>query len=178
METTTFREAKIEDIPQIVDLVNISYRSKEFKGWTSEADIVKGDRINNAQVQELFQNDSKVFVMFKDEELIGCVHVHKQNDSCYIGMLTTHPNVQNMGIGKEILKLAEEHSIKNYSINCFEMSVLSVREELINFYERRGYKRTGDNEPYPVNANVGTPLSSEIQVLHLVKEINRYADLT
>ena len=76
-----------------------------------------------------------------------------------------------MGIGKKILKLAEEHSIKNYAINLFEMSVLSVRKELINFYERRRYKLTGESEPYPMNANVGKPLSSDIQVLHLIKEV-------
>lgn len=173
MNTTTyFREAKIADIPQIVDLVNISYRSNEFRGWTSEVDIVDGNRINHDQVKALFKDNSKLFVMFQNEILIACVHVQKQNDACYIGLLTTHPKMQNMGIGKNILQFAEEHSIKNYSINFFEISVLSVRKELINFYERRGYKLTGESEPYPVNANVGTPLSSDIQVLHLVKKVN------
>ncbi|MDH1802462.1 MULTISPECIES: GNAT family N-acetyltransferase [Acinetobacter] len=171
MDLTNFREANFKDIPQIVDLVNISYRSKEFKGWTSEVDIVDGNRINSEQVKELFKDESKLFVMFENQELIGCVHIQKQDNSCYIGMLTTHPKVQNLGIGKKILKLAEDHSIKNYAINLFEMSVLSVRKELINFYERRGYKLTGESEPYPINANVGTPLASDIQVLHLVKEI-------
>jgi ribosomal protein S18 acetylase RimI-like enzyme len=171
VESITFREANIKDIPQIVDLVNISYRSKDLKGWTSEVDIVDGDRINPEQVKELFKEDSKLLVMFDNHELIGCVHIQKNYSSCYIGMLTTHPKVQNIGFGKRLLTLAEEYSIENYSVNFFKMSVLSVRKELINFYERRGYKLTGDSEPYPVDANVGTPLSLGIQVLHLKKEI-------
>ena len=109
MDLTNFREANFKDIPQIVDLVNISYRSKEFKGWTSEVDIVDGNRINSEQVKELFKDESKLFVMFENQELIGCVHIQKQDNSCYIGMLTTHPKVQNLGIGKKILKLAEDH---------------------------------------------------------------------
>ena len=90
MDLTNFREANFKDIPQIVDLVNISYRSKEFKGWTSEVDIVDGNRINSEQVKELFKDESKLFVMFENQELIGCVHIQKQDNSCYIGMLTTH----------------------------------------------------------------------------------------
>lgn len=169
MDTAIFREANIEDISKIVELVNLSYRSKEFQGWTSEADIVEGDRIHYDQVKHLINDGSTLFVMFKNKELIGCVHVQKQVECCYIGMLTIHPKVQNMGMGKDILKLVEEYSIKNYSINIFKMSVLSVRKELIHFYERRGYKLTGESEPYPFQANVGTPLSSAIHVLHLKK---------
>ena len=61
MDLTNFREANFKDIPQIVDLVNISYRSKEFKGWTSEVDIVDGNRINcirrKTQYEERYGSD-------------------------------------------------------------------------------------------------------------------------
>lgn len=171
METLNFREAEIEDLPQIVDLVNIAYRSTELKGWTSEADLVEGNRTDHQQVKQLIQDNSKLFVMFKAEKLIGCVHIHQKNASCYIGMLTTHPTVQNRHIGKTILELAEQYAIKNYAASIFEMSVLSIRKDLIGFYERRGYKLTGESEPYPVDANVGIPLVADIQVLHLRKEL-------
>ena len=171
METLSFREADIADIPQIVALVNISYRSKELKGWTSEADLVEGNRTDHQQVRQLLLDNSKVLVMFKAEELIGCVHVHKKNATCYIGMLTTHPAVQNRGLGKTILELTEQYSIKNYAVSIFEMSVLSIRKDLIGFYIRRGYKLTGESEPYPVNAHVGIPLVADVQLLHLRKEL-------
>ncbi|WEV48502.1 GNAT family N-acetyltransferase [Acinetobacter sp. ESL0695] len=171
MDLINFREANFKDIHQIVDLVNISYRSKDLQGWTSEANIIDGNRINYEQLKKLFKEDSKLFVMFSSQELIGCVHIKKKYNSCYIGMLTSHPKFQNMGIGKKILKLAEEFSIKNYSINTFEISVLSLRKELIHFYERRGYKLTGERDPYPIDADVGNPLSLDIEVLHLRKQI-------
>ena len=46
-------EATQKDITNIVDLVNIAYRAKDTQGWTSESEIIQGDRINAAQVQQL-----------------------------------------------------------------------------------------------------------------------------
>ena len=36
--------------------------------------------------------------------------------------------------------------------------VLSVRKELIEYYERRGFNRTGVVDDYPITAEVGIPL--------------------
>lgn len=164
-------EATQNDITSIVDLVNIAYRAKDTQGWTSESAIVAGDRINAAQVQQLLIDDSKVFLMFEDAVLIGCVHIQIQKNSCYIGMLTTHPQVQNQGIGKKILQFAESFAIQNHAIDTLNMSVLSSRTELITFYERRGYQLTGETTAYPIDANVGQPLVKDLVLLHLEKQV-------
>ncbi|WP_151778057.1 GNAT family N-acetyltransferase [Acinetobacter brisouii] len=162
-------EAELHHIPEIVELVNLSYRSKEPRGWTSEAEVVSGDRISTEQLQDLFVADSKILLMFDAAELVACVHVQKQQDHAYIGMLTTHPQRQNQGLGKQVLQLAEDFAQANFAVTGFEMSVLSCRTELIEFYLRRGYVLTGETEDYPIDANVGQPLVEDIRVLHLVK---------
>lgn len=164
-------EATTNDIQKIVDLVNTAYRSKEIQGWTSESDLVLGDRINSQQVQQLICQDAKLFLLFDAAELIGCVHLHIQQQSCYIGMLTTHPKTQNRGLGKQILEFAESFSKHQFATQTFKMSVLSNRPELIAFYQRRGYQLTGYSEPYPINANVGIPLDQNIAILHLEKRV-------
>lgn len=162
-------EATEQHIADIVELVNFSYRKKGHQGWTSEALIVDGDRINADQVRELNRFDSTILLLFQEERLAGCVHVQKCEKAGYIGMLTTHPEFQNQGIGKQLLQAAEHYLIEKYSVHCFKMSVLSARTELLAFYQRRGYQLTTQVEDYPIHANVGQPLLKDLTVLHLTK---------
>jgi len=164
-----FIEATKQHIPDIVELVNLSYRSQDLRGWTSEADVIEGDRISAQQLQDLFIADSKILLLFDAAELIACVHVQKHKDRAYIGMLTTHPQWQNQGLGKQVLQFAEDFAQENFAVTGFKMSVLSCRTELIEFYLRRGYVLTGETEDYPIDANVGQPLFENIRLLHLNK---------
>lgn len=164
-----FIEATKQHIPDIVELVNLSYRSQDLRGWTSEADVIEGDRISAQQLQDLFIADSKILLWFDAAELIACVHVQKHKDQAYIGMLTTHPQWQNQGLGKQVLQFAEDFAQANFAVIGFKMSVLSCRTELIEFYLRRGYMLTGETEDYPIDANVGQPLFEDIRLLHLNK---------
>ncbi|MPW44622.1 GNAT family N-acetyltransferase [Acinetobacter guerrae] len=166
-------EATEQHINDVVELVNFSYRNKDHQGWTSEALIVEGDRINADQLQDLMNSDAAILLLLQQKQLVGCVHVQKNEDAGYIGMLTIHPNFQNQGIGKQLLQAAEHYLIEKYSVSCFKMSVLSVRSELLAFYQRRGYEVTSQVDDYPIHANVGQPLSKDLTVLHLVKHENR-----
>ncbi|MFT4021290.1 MAG: GNAT family N-acetyltransferase [Acinetobacter sp.] len=166
-------EATSEHIPQLLDLVNIAYRSKTNQGWTSEADLVSGDRIHTYHLNEILSDpSSKIFIIFQASQLVACVHINISNQSCYIGMLTTHPDVQNQGIGKIMLDYAEKFALNHYAITSFTLSVLSARTELINYYKRRGYEMTNIVDAYPHNANVGIPKSDTLTVLHLIKHIH------
>ncbi|MBK0064675.1 MULTISPECIES: GNAT family N-acetyltransferase [unclassified Acinetobacter] len=162
-------EATEQHLSSIVELVNFSYRNKNHQGWTSEALLVKGDRINAQQLRELNCSDSAILLLLLDDGLAGCVHVQKSEDAGYIGMLTIHPDFQNQGIGKQLLQAAEIYLTEKYAIYTFKMSVLSARSELIAFYQRRGYQFISQVDDYPIHANVGQPLLKDLTVLHLVK---------
>ncbi|MHA3084025.1 GNAT family N-acetyltransferase [Acinetobacter sp. ANC 5383] len=167
-----FIQATQQHIPDIVELVNLSYRSQDLRGWTSEADVIEGDRISAQQLQDLFIADSKILLWFDAAVLIACVYVQKHKDQAYIGMLTTHPQWQNQGLGKQVLQFAEDFAQANFAVTGFKMSVLSCRTELIEFYLRRGYLLTGETEDYPIDANVGQPLFENIRLLHLKKLVH------
>ena len=171
MEQLTIRRATSDDIFEMVNLVNIAYRSKEVKGWTSEADIIVGHRIDHEQLKQLIEmNNSFIFLYLNvDKSIIGTVHLQVEQGVGYIGLLTTHPKNQNRGIGKILLQYAEDYCFKNYGINSFEISVLSTRVELIDFYERRGYIFTGHVDSYPIEEKVGTPLK-DVKILHFKKQ--------
>jgi ribosomal protein S18 acetylase RimI-like enzyme len=65
-------------------------------------------------------------------------------------MLTVSPELQGGGIGKKLMQAAEDLAKEN-DIPKISMTVISVRKELIEYYERRGYKNTGETKPFPMN---------------------------
>ncbi|HEY9661603.1 MAG TPA: GNAT family N-acetyltransferase, partial [Allocoleopsis sp.] len=65
----------------------------------------------------------------------------------YLGMLSVRPELQAQGIGKHLMMAAEEYALSlEISIIC--MRVIEGRKELIDWYERKGYKDTGEREPF------------------------------
>jgi ribosomal protein S18 acetylase RimI-like enzyme len=167
-----FRSATDEDIPAIVDLVNLAYRDTEHRGWTTEADIVCGDRIDADRIHMLLKApNSMILIMTLEHTIRACVHIEAQKDAIYLGMLTVDPRLQNQGLGKRMLELAENYASEIPGANRIAMIVVAQRDELIAYYQRRGYQSNGQTLPYPVGQNVGTPKVKELYMVKLFKDI-------
>jgi ribosomal protein S18 acetylase RimI-like enzyme len=140
-----------EDIPALVKLLNNAYRGEESKkGWTSEADMVAGDlRTDEENLKELMELPGAVFLKFTNDknEIEGCVFLHKRQGKLYLGMLGVSPGLQAKGIGKQIMAAAELHA-KEQGCPAVFMRVISIRHELIAWYERQGYYKTGEIQPF------------------------------
>ena len=143
--------AEIKDTPQLVTIINSAYRGDEsYKGWTTEAEMVAGElRINDESMKELMETPGTVFLKYYNEENIieGAVFLQKQNNKLYLGMLSVSPFLQTKGIGKKLMTAAEEYAKKQNCIAVF-MQVISIRHELIAWYERQGYYKTGATQPF------------------------------
>jgi ribosomal protein S18 acetylase RimI-like enzyme len=153
--------ATIKDSEAIVALLNSAYRGEESKkGWTSEANLISGEtRTNLATVELLIKEEKSVFLKYTNAnfELCGCVNLQIKTNRIYLGMFSVNPNLQGFGIGRAILGAAEEYAF-SMNINTIFMSVISVRTELINWYERNGYKKTGEIIPFEEDAVSGKHL--------------------
>lgn len=169
MNIDTFRCATTHDAAIITKLVNNAYRPKSDKsGWTHESDLVSGDRTNTDQIIDVIsKQDSIILVGLSNDHIVGCVHVQKNHYNTYIGMLAVDPALQGIGTGKHILSYAEKYATDHFHTEKFVMVVVSERHELISFYERRGYQKTGEVMEYPLSTGVGTPkqLNLKIEVL-------------
>jgi ribosomal protein S18 acetylase RimI-like enzyme len=142
-----------DDVKALNALVNSAYRGESSKqGWTTEADLLGGIRIDEERIAELIATPGSVILKYLDEQnkLTGCVHLEKKGDKLYLGMLTVSPVEQSRGIGKQLMSSAEEVAQKQ---NCFTifMTVLTDRTELIAWYERLGYVNTEEKRPFPMN---------------------------
>ena len=160
------------DIPQLLQLINSAYRGEDAKkGWTHEADLIDGPiRTNEKLLKQLIEKPETAILKFEQEgKIIGCVYLEKKSQRLYLGMLSVLPEVQAQGVGKQLLKAADEYASKN---NCktIEMTVISVRDELIKWYERHGYYQTTKREAFPSDGKFGNP-RQPLEFVYLEKRL-------
>ena len=146
-----FCHATIIDIPTLTSLLNRSYRGENSRaGWTTEADLLSGKRIDETGLLQLLNDpDSLILIVQSDETILATIHVHREVDNVLFGLFAVEPTLQNKGVGKELLAYAESEAHKLWEINTGVMEVITHREELIAYYERRGYLRTGEMIAFP-----------------------------
>src|SRR5512138_1378817 len=152
-------KAEERDIPQLLRIVNAAYRGDESrKGWTTEADLIEGDARADEQVlSALIRRSGSVILKFVEGgQLLGCVHLERQGEKLYLGMLSVEPGMQGKNIGKKLLFAAEEYGMQT-SVSAIVMNVISARHELIRWYEKHGYKKTGERKPFPSDNKFGVP---------------------
>jgi ribosomal protein S18 acetylase RimI-like enzyme len=167
---TTLRRASAADAELIAELVNQAYRpTAETAGWTHEAHLIGGPRTTPEQVRTLFCTDSTVLVLCRGSGIVACVHARRDGSAAHIGMLATAAACQGQGLGKQMLYHAEKYAAEVFNVKVFRLSVISQRPELIAFYERRGYMRTGQCAAYPLSAGAGIPLVSDVRIETLEK---------
>jgi ribosomal protein S18 acetylase RimI-like enzyme len=139
------------DAPALSALVNSAYRGESSKaGWTTEADLLGGQRIDVLRIIEtIAAPDNVILLEEQDRTLVGCVHLARTAEDCYLGMLTVRPTSQGAGLGRQLLEAGERWAIERWSSRAILMTVIVQRTELIAWYERRGYCRTGERKPFP-----------------------------
>jgi len=151
--------------------VNSAYRGESSKsGWTTEADLLGGQRTDGAEITQLIEaTDSLILLCFQGGTLVGSVHLEREPRGVYLGMFTIQPTRQGTGIGKRFLAEAEQVAVQYWQAPRMIMTVISLRQELMAFYERRGYVRTGKYKPFPSDPRFGIPKVSGLQLEILEK---------
>lgn len=170
----SFRSAVEADVSELVALVESAYRGDASRGgWTTEADYLEGQRTDEGGVRQIIEAaDSTLVVVERAEEIVACCHLEHRGDHVYFGMFAVRPGLQGAGLGKEILAEAERRARDTWGAKEMRMTVVNVREELIAYYERRGYRRTGELSPFPYgDERFGVPLRDDLAFELLVKSL-------
>jgi len=156
----TISIADEKDIPSLVALMDSAYRGENSKqGWTSEADLFIGEkRTDETVISNLIKKPGAVFLKYLSEDgtMEGCVFLHKKESRLYLGMFSVSPSAQGKGIGKKLLEAADEYA-HTHNCDLIYMTVITIREELMRWYEKNGYQRTGKVLPFPVDERYGIP---------------------
>ncbi|MBW8699217.1 Acetyltransferase YpeA [Streptomyces sp. MBT84] len=170
----TFRDATDADVDTLVALIESAYRGDSSRaGWTTEADILEGQRTDPEGVLEVVKSpDSRLLTVERDGAVVACCQLEHRGDSAYFGMFAVSPALQGAGLGKVIIAEAERAARADWGVTQMQMTVISVREDLIAWYERRGYRRTGQMSPFPYgDERFGVPQRDDLQFELLVKPL-------
>lgn len=178
MQTPAFRSATPADIDALVALVTSAYRGDASRaGWTTEADLLDGNRIEPDVLRaDLARPRSRVLLAEADGGLQACAHVADEDGAGYFGMFAVRPGLQGGGLGKRLLAECERIARDEWQLPVMRMTVIDVRAELIAFYERRGYRRTGELKPFPYgDARFGQPKRDDLRFEMLEKPLHAEA---
>lgn len=174
-----FRDATAGDVDAIVVLVTSAYRGEASRaGWTTEADLLDGNRIDPDVLRaDIARDRSRVLLASQAGELVACAHVAIEDGAGYFGMFAVRPVLQGGGVGKAVLAEAERVARVDWGLPVMRMTVIDVREDLIAWYERRGYRRTGIKKPFPaVDPRFGIPKRDDLRFEVLEKPLATDAD--
>jgi GNAT superfamily N-acetyltransferase len=174
MTTHSFRTAGHADAALIASLVESAYRGDASRaGWTTEADFLHGRRTDVTEIEQLLTGANGRFVLFErgDAVLASC-YIERQGATCYFGMFSVHPPAQGTGIGRLVIEEVERIARDEWACDRVEMTVIDIRAELIAWYERRGYVRTGKTKPFPYgDERFGLPQRDDLRFEYLVKDL-------
>jgi GNAT superfamily N-acetyltransferase len=188
--TLAFRFAHAGDIPAVVALVESAYRGESSRaGWTTEADLLDGQRTDAEAISAVLAGRSSAMLLAEaDGQLVGCCQLEQPRPpptsptlsnspftaEAYFGMFAVRPGRQGQGRGRQILEEAERLARDEWSASTMVLSVLAQRPELIDWYERRGYRRTGETRPFPYgNERFGVPKRPDLSFATLAKPLAR-----
>ncbi len=164
--------ATLTDVPELVALINSAYRGETSKkGWTTEANLIDGQRIDSDSLTTQINDPDTVILKNAnvDDQITGCVYLQKRGDKLYLGMLTVSPELQTNGLGKQLLQAAEAYA-QSINISSIIMTVITNRTELIGWYERRGYSKTGEVIPLIIPPQFGA-VRKPLEMFWLEKEL-------
>lgn len=150
----SIRPAGHDDLVELHALIERAYRGDDAKaGWTHEADIIReGQRTSHDILAASIDDDNeRLLVAIGHGRIVGCVQVSDRGHGmAYLGLLTVDPQLQAGGLGKRLIDAAERIAVAAFEAHAIEMTVIEQRTELIAYYQRRGYRLTGEYRAFPV----------------------------
>ena len=173
--TLVIRSAVAEDAAHIAALAQSAYRGEASRrGWTTEADLLDGQRIDAAMVGDLVARPHSAILLAceGERELVACVHVEARGEAAHLGLFAVSPERQGSGLGRRLLAYAEGYVRRTWGAAVVELDVIHQRGELIAWYERRGYRLTGTTAPFPAHdPRFGRPRAADLHFVTLAKRL-------
>jgi GNAT superfamily N-acetyltransferase len=185
-DRVAFRTATLADVPAVVLLVEAAYRGESSRaGWTHEADLLDGQRTDPDSVAELLRDPGKQVLLLdrggpddggdsgaRGADVVACCLLERHGTHAYFGMFAVRPDMQRREFGSALLAEAERIARDEWGAREMQLTVISVRAELVAWYLRRGYASTGRMIPFPYgDERFGIPRRDDLELELLVKPL-------
>jgi ribosomal protein S18 acetylase RimI-like enzyme len=174
MTGVSIRPARPGDADVLTDLIRSAYRGQDSRaGWTSEADLVEGERISRDQVLAMISAGGSVLLVGEDAgQIVACCQLRNEGAGlAYFGTFAVSPQAQGAGLGRRLMAEAERQAVAAFAATRLEMTVLAQQDKLIAYYERRGFRRTSETRPFPADPRYARPLRDDLYFAVLEKPL-------
>jgi ribosomal protein S18 acetylase RimI-like enzyme len=131
------RQATTADRTRLIPLINSAFSVETF---------LQGPRTDEERLAAAMAKGSILVAEDTDGRLLASVYTELRGKHGYTGMLAVDPSHQGGGLGRRMMKAAEEH-FRAHGCDAIEITVLSLRPELLPIYRRFGFIETG-TEPF------------------------------
>ena len=176
MTEIDIRDAVPADIPALHGLIESAYRGEASRaGWTTEADLLDGQRTDPDDLTGILADPKQgLLTAWRGDDLVGCILIADRGEGTgYFGMLSISPTLQGGGLGRRLVEAAHAALADRFGARRVRISVFPQRETLIGWYERLGYRLTGDTLPFPYgNPRFGLPLRDDLYFLVMERALD------
>jgi GNAT superfamily N-acetyltransferase len=171
------RLAIAADAPALVDLIRAAYRGPaSYERWTSEEHLVRGTRTDERAVLAAIEPAGSTMLVVEDDgdgKLVACCRIaDRGNGLAYFGLVAVDPARQGGGTGRRLLQWAELAAAELFGARTLELEVLAQQQELRSWYERLGYRPTGETRPFPADPVFAVPMRDDLYLVVLTKRLS------
>lgn len=170
-----FRIATPDDAKHIQQLVQSAFRTEDSRpDWTGIIELASNFRIEEQEVMDKIVNPGNVVLICQDSSntIVASIEVAKRSDCGRLSMIAVDDRYQRGGVGRQVLSYAEDCCRKTWGVEKFSLNALSTRKALIEWYMRRGYKKTGETSPFPRDKFSNLALPEDMCFIELEKNFS------
>src|ERR1700733_8869477 len=171
------RLATAADAPALVDLIRAAYRGPaSYERWTSEEHLVRGTRTDERAVLATIEPPGTEMLVVGDDGAhlpVACCRVADRGDGlASFGMFAVDPARQGGGTGRRLVGLAERAAAELFGARTLELEVLGQQGQLRSWYERLGFRATGETRPFPADPVFAVPMRDDLYLVVLTKRLS------
>jgi GNAT superfamily N-acetyltransferase len=133
-----FRRATDTDRPRLVSMVNAAFSIETF---------LDGTRTDDERLAAMMEKGEMLVAENGSGELLACVYTQVRGSRGYLGQLAVDPAHQGSGLGRRIVEAAEDQ-LRAAGCGAVDITVLSMRPDLLPIYRRFGYVEAGTVEDF------------------------------
>ncbi len=131
------RPATAADQPRLIPLINSAFSVETF---------LQGPRTDEVRLAAAMETGTILVAEDAGGGLLASVYTELRGKHGYAGMLAVDPGHQGGGLGRRLMQAAEER-FREQGCDAVEITVLSLRPELLPIYRRFGFVEAG-TEPF------------------------------
>lgn len=175
-----FRAATTDDASQIQQLVQSAFRTEDSRpDWTGLVELASGFSIGVEEVRDKINKPESVVLIAvaKEDSLVASIEVtRREANTGRISMVAVDDRYQRDGVGRRVLEYAEDYCRRVWNVERFSLNALSTRKALIDWYIRRGYRKTGEESPFPREKFGDHAMPADICFVEMEKDLGHDVD--